>query len=88
MKNIILSPRVTGKTLFEHQNQEKMVCNEWLSSFNYNTNPKMGSTGTIVPTSHPLYLSWDEMYKIGVKIFSEGDEYDGKYLSFNGILSK
>ena len=33
----------------------------------------MGDTGAKVPTSHPLYKSWDEIYKIGVEKFYLGE---------------
>ena len=32
----------------------------------------MGGDGTKVPTSHPLYKSWDDIYKIGVDKFYNG----------------
>ena len=74
-KLIILSPTCTGKTTFEGPKKD-VTCNEFLSSHNYK--PKginMGFTGTQVPLSHPLYLSLEEMYKIGVDIFyKSGDK--------------
>ena len=73
-KLIILAPISTGKTTFLNQlDKESAVCGEWLSSSNYwKKGIKMGATGASVPTSHPLYKSWDDIYKIGVDLFYLG----------------
>jgi len=76
-KLIILSPISTGKSTFLNLlNEENVVCGEWLSSSNYyKKGIKMGSTGALVPTSHPLYKSWDDICKIGVDLFYLGKWY-------------
>lgn len=83
MKTIILSPTCSGKTTFEVK-REDVICNEWLSSYNYTPRGiRMGGDAVKLLPSHPLYLSWEEMYKIGVKMFDEGDKPEEKYLIYN-----
>ena len=88
-KTIILSPISSGKSFFIcSQGKHNSYCNEYLSTENNyikDKNINMGGTSPIIPTSHPLYKSWDEVYKIGVRIFSEMDS-NNKFLIFNGGL--
>ena len=84
MKTIILSPKCSGKTTFKNNN-ENAICGEFLSSqFNEVKGFKMGFHAALMPTSHPYYKSWDDIYKIGVDIFWKEEEYNNKYLIFNG----
>jgi len=72
-KKIILSPVATGKTTFINNNP-LIACGEWLSTFNYyKKGIHMGSTGAEVPSSHPLYKNWENLYKIGVEKFYNSD---------------
>ena len=86
-KTIILSPISSGKSFFIcSQGKHNSYCNEYLSTENNyikDKNINMGGTSPIIPTSHPLYKSWDEVYKIGVRIFSEMDS-NNEFLIFNG----
>tara|TARA_R110000744_G_scaffold297355_2_gene407105 strand:+ start:293 stop:820 length:528 start_codon:yes stop_codon:yes gene_type:complete len=83
MKTIILSPTCSGKTTFEVK-RENVICNEWLSTYNYKPRGiRMGWDAVKLPHSHPLYLSWDEMYKIGVNLFDQGETPKGEYLIYN-----
>jgi hypothetical protein len=44
----------------------------------------IGSDGPGLPSCHPLYSTWGDIYKIGVRLFWE-DIKTHKYLIFNGI---
>tara|TARA_R110001592_G_scaffold2637_3_gene15239 strand:+ start:1856 stop:2422 length:567 start_codon:yes stop_codon:yes gene_type:complete len=84
MKTIILSPRCSGKTIFV-QNNENAICGEFLSTeYNITKGFKMGAHGALVPAFHPYYKSWEDIHKIGVEKFWESDEFDNKFLIFNG----
>lgn len=88
-KIVILSPVSSGKTKFMEKNNFtfnglKLICNEYLSSSNNIINGvKMGSTSSIVPTGHALYKSWDDIYKIGLSIINNNDDYDNSCLIYN-----
>lgn len=88
-KIILLSPSSSGKTYFMNKNNfifngKKLICNEFLSSHN-NTygNFRMGSTAAIVPSGHEYYQSWDDIYKIGVKLFLNSESYNNSVLIYN-----
>ena len=86
---MILCPSGGGKTTFIESNYSEyngyeLICNEHLSSSNYTKKGiKMGSTATIVPQSHPLYLDWNDMYKIGLDSFYSSQSFDKSCLIYN-----
>jgi hypothetical protein len=88
-KIIILSPSSSGKTYFMNKNNflfngKKLVCNEFLSSHNNTYGDfRMGSTAALVPSGHEYYKSWDDIYKIGVKLFLNSDKYNDSVLIYN-----
>tara|TARA_R110000823_G_scaffold269094_1_gene388873 strand:- start:70 stop:618 length:549 start_codon:yes stop_codon:yes gene_type:complete len=75
MKQIILAPPCSGKTFFKEKwnfnyNGIPLLCGEWLSShYFYKKGIGIRGAAPSVPTSHPLYKSWDELYKLGVEKF-------------------
>jgi len=80
MKTIILSPTSTGKTFFLLK-RDDVVCGEFISSSNYfKKGIRMGADGTSVPSSHPLYKNWEDIYKIGVDLFYTSNF---KYMVYN-----
>ena len=84
MKTIILSPTSTGKSTFLIERNvihDDVVCGEFISSSNYfKKGIRMGVDGASVPSSHPLYKSWEDIYKIGVEEFYTSDF---KYMIYN-----
>jgi hypothetical protein len=90
MKEIILSPRCSGKTTFiENYNYKyednHLVCNEYLSSYNnIIKNIKIKGDSFVLPETHPLYKNWNDVYKIGIDIFYKENKKNLK-LIFNGL---
>ncbi len=88
-KYVILAPICSGKTItldkYDYWYRGmRLFCGEYESSYrNYINNIKMGGASVVLPESHPLYLSWDDMYKIGVKWFYDMDWNFSSVLIYN-----
>lgn len=90
MNNIVvLSPSTSGKSYFINKHSHKfngtsLICNEYLSSYhNVKSGIKMRGLAPQVPMGHPLYMSWDDLYKIGLDIFYCRNK--GSALIYNSI---
>ncbi len=89
MRKVILCPSGGGKTSFMESNSMEfngynLVCNEHLSSSNYvRKGINMGSTSTIVPESHPLYMGWIDLFKIGLDNFFTDNSFEKSCLIYN-----
>lgn len=87
-KEIILAPRYSGKSYFIANNifKHNIICNEYLSTINYiPKNVNMHATSAMVPETHHLYKSWNDLYKIGIEIFNGYSEDKRHILIFNGL---
>ncbi len=88
-KYIILSPTCSGKTWFINNCRYwyrgmRLFCGEYEStSRNYVNNRLMGGSSCFLPESHPLYLNWHDIYKLGVESFYKIDWNFSSVLFYN-----